>query len=285
MSDDPTSPAATPSGMAAQDPGTAEREPSPVGADDGTEPPGLSLTGERTLPDIPDENYWFQRHVAAYRHVAARVHGTVVDAGCGEGYGLRILRDAGARGVIGVDGDEATVEHARARYASESIEVVEADLADLPLVVDTMDATVSLQVIEHIREVPDFLAELARITRPGGTIAISTPNRLTFTPGSTTPTNPFHVREYTADELRATMEEAGISVDLVEGLHHGPTLAADLAAQLGDDGSGRLAALLADPEGWSDDLRRIVHAITPDSFRITPDDVDASLDLLAWGRV
>lgn len=264
MSDDPTSP------------------PDPA-------PPGLSLTGERTLPDIPDENYWFQRHVAAYRHVAGRVSGTVVDAGCGEGYGLRILHDAGARGVIGVDGDEATVLHARARYGGESIEVVEADLTDLPLVVDTMDAAISLQVIEHIHDVPEFLAELARITRPGGAIAISTPNRLTFTPGSTIPTNPFHVREYTADELRAAMEDAGIRVTLVEGVHHGATLAAALDAHLGRDGGaeggGRLAAALADPDGWSDDLRRIVHAITPDDFTIATDDLDASLDLVAWGRV
>ena len=58
--------------------------------------PSLVLTGERTLPGIPDENYWFQRHVVAYRLAAAAAGGRVVlDAGCGEGYGLAMLADGG----------------------------------------------------------------------------------------------------------------------------------------------------------------------------------------------
>src|SRR5919108_4254204 len=55
------------------------------------QPPGvppLELTGERTLPDVPEENYWFRRHLAVYRWVAGRVAGRdVVDMACGEGYG------------------------------------------------------------------------------------------------------------------------------------------------------------------------------------------------------
>ena len=55
------------------------------------QPPGvppLHLTGERTLPDVPEENYWFRRHLAVYEWIAARAHGRrVVDLACGEGYG------------------------------------------------------------------------------------------------------------------------------------------------------------------------------------------------------
>ena len=39
------------------------------------QPPGvppLSLTGERTLPDVPEENYWFRRHLVVYEWIAAR---------------------------------------------------------------------------------------------------------------------------------------------------------------------------------------------------------------------
>lgn len=243
--------------------------------------PPLPVTGERTSPGIPDENYWFQRHVAAYRHVAARVSGTIVDAGCGEGYGLQILRAAGARGVIGVDCDEETVHHARAAYAGETIEVVEADLTDLPLVVDTMDAVVSLQVIEHLTDVVTVLEEIVRITRPGGWVAISTPNRLTFSPGTTTPTNPFHVREFSAPELHDVMEWAGIEITSLEGVHHGPDLTERLAPHL----QGRAVTSLADSTLWSEDLRRVVHGVCADDFVIDDHDIDASLDLLAWGRV
>ena len=55
------------------------------------QPPGvppLQLTGERTLPDVPEENYWFRRHLVVYRWIASRVGGRrVVDLACGEGYG------------------------------------------------------------------------------------------------------------------------------------------------------------------------------------------------------
>ena len=57
---------------------------------DGVAP--LHLTGERTLPDVPEENYWFQRHLVVYRWIADRVHGRrVVDLACGEGYGSEVL--------------------------------------------------------------------------------------------------------------------------------------------------------------------------------------------------
>ena len=37
--------------------------------------PPLELTGERTLPDVPAENYWFRRHLAVYEWVAERCAG------------------------------------------------------------------------------------------------------------------------------------------------------------------------------------------------------------------
>ena len=61
--------------------------------------PPLSLTGERTLPDVPEENYWYQRHLVVYEWIAARTHGRrIVDLACGEGYGSGVL---GAHGGVG----------------------------------------------------------------------------------------------------------------------------------------------------------------------------------------
>ena len=66
------------------------------------QPPGvppLSLTGERTLPDVPEENYWFRRHLVVYEWIAARAHGRrVVDLACGEGYGSAVLARTAAVG-------------------------------------------------------------------------------------------------------------------------------------------------------------------------------------------
>ncbi|MCA1782094.1 MAG: class I SAM-dependent methyltransferase [Intrasporangiaceae bacterium] len=255
-------------------------------------PSDLLLTGERTLPGIPDERYWFQRHVVAYqlaaRHVSALVADgtsiTVLDAGCGEGYGLAMLADAGATRAVGVDLEVPVIDHVRATYTDGDprIEAVRADLTSLPLPTGGVDAVVSFQVIEHLQDIPGYLAELVRVTRPGGQVWIATPNRLTFTPGSDVPVNPFHIREFTARELPTELEAAGLVVDELLGVHHGPRLAA-FAREHGRPITDCLTA--TPPEHWDDALRRAVHATEPSDFVLTAEDLDASLDLLAITRV
>src|ERR1700761_1385339 len=83
------------------------------------QPPGvppLELTGERTLPDVPDENYWYRRHLAVYEWIATRVAGSrVADLACGEGYGSAVLAGKASE-VVGVDANPEAHEHARLRY-------------------------------------------------------------------------------------------------------------------------------------------------------------------------
>src|SRR5918998_720879 len=80
--------------------------------------PPLPLTGERTLPDVPEENYWFRRHLAVYEWIAERVSGQrVVDLACGEGYGAAVLARTAAS-VVGVDANPGAFEHARLKYTA-----------------------------------------------------------------------------------------------------------------------------------------------------------------------
>ena len=79
---------------------------------DDTDPDQPILTGERTYPGIPEENYWFQRHVIAYDFVARYVQAArVLDAGCGEGYGTARLASVAAE-VTGVDLEEPVIRRA-----------------------------------------------------------------------------------------------------------------------------------------------------------------------------
>ncbi|MDX1511603.1 MAG: class I SAM-dependent methyltransferase [Nitriliruptorales bacterium] len=249
-------------------------------------PAALLLTGERTLPGIADERYWFERHVVAYD--LAREHvgpgSVVLDAGCGEGYGLPMLADAGASRVIGVDLDGQVIAHVAATYASgdKRIEAVAAELMDMPLADGEVDLAVSFQVIEHLHDIPGYLHSLRRVTRAGGHVLIATPNRLTFTPGSDTPVNPFHTREFTADELRAELEAAGLDVVTVLGIFHGDVL------RQADEALGRsLMHVLGagPPETWPDWVRQLVHRTTAAWFEVGTDDLDAALDLVAVATV
>jgi SAM-dependent methyltransferase len=254
-----------------------------------TRPPaGLVLTGERTLPGIPDETYWYERHVVAYELATELVRGlgapVVLDAGCGEGYGLRMLADAGAARVVGVDLEVPVVDHILATYtaADPRIEAHVAELMDLPLEDGEVDLTVSFQVIEHLHDIPGYLRSLRRVTAPGGTVVIATPNRLTFTPGSDVPVNPFHTREFTAAELRDELTDAGFEVSELLGVHHGDEL-----RRVEDEAGQPFSDLLTAgaPDSWPSWLREVVHRVEASWFEVRPDDLDASLDLVAICRV
>src|ERR1700743_1731739 len=83
--------------------------------------PPLHLTGERALPDVPEENYWLQRHLVVYRWIAERDHGRrVVDLACGEGYGSAELGRTAAS-VVGVDANPEGFAHAPPKYTGATV--------------------------------------------------------------------------------------------------------------------------------------------------------------------
>ncbi|HEY9418087.1 MAG TPA: class I SAM-dependent methyltransferase [Pseudonocardia sp.] len=243
---------------------------------------GLPLTGERTVPGIDEENYWFRRHEVAYRHLLPHCREAIVlEAGCGEGYGADLVASV-ARRVVGLDCDARTVAHLADRYPSFS--GVRADLAALPLASGSVDVVVNLQVIEHLSDQPLFLAGCARVLRPGGLLLISTPNRITFSPGRDTPLNPFHTRELAADELTELLVEAGFSIEEMLGLHHGPVLRALDAAHGGSIVDAQVAVAVGG-QAWPDRLRADVASVSAADFDIHPRRVDDSLDLIAVARL
>jgi SAM-dependent methyltransferase len=241
---------------------------------------GLPLTGERTVPGVSHENYWFRRHEVVYRALAPECADAVVlDAGVGEGYGAALLARA-ARRVVGLELDPAVAAHVSGRYPA--VPTVRADLQAFPIGDGVVDAVVNLQVIEHLRDQPGFVAECARVLRPGGRLHCATPNRLTFSPGAgpdDRPLNPFHTRELTAAELAALVADAGLVVESLEGLHHGPGLR-DLDARHGGSVIDAQIALALSGQAWPDQLAADVAGVTADDFVLRGDDLDASLDLL-----
>ena len=229
-----------------------------------------SLTGERTAPGIASENYWFRRHVAAYRLAAAHVEGTVVDAGCGEGYGAAILA-RGVKRVVGLDLDGPTLTRARTRYPVAHF--VRGDLSHPPL--GRVDGIVCLQVLEHLPDADAFLRRCARILHPDGTLVLSTPNRLTF-PARI---NPFHVHEFDPGELASLLGHRFSEVRLA-GVAHGARLRW-LDRMLGEPVQHRLVRTPypALPI-W---IRAVLRTVTARGFELTRD-FDRALDLFAVCR-
>jgi SAM-dependent methyltransferase len=239
--------------------------------------PPLSLTGERTLPDVPEENYWYRRHLVVYEWIAARVAGLdVVDMACGEGYGTEVLARRAAR-VTGVDANPEAHEHARLKYARPGVQFVR-DLVESYS--EPCDAVVFLQTIEHVRNPREVLARFREMLRPGGVAYVTTPNLLTLAPaGAEKSDNPWHVKEYRADEFRELCESVFDRVELL-GLFHSRKL--------------RAHELAIDRLGW-DSLHprlgitklfydRFTPAISQRDFTLRPRPLDRALDFLATLR-
>jgi SAM-dependent methyltransferase len=244
-------------------------------------PDVLVLTGERTVPGLDAENYWFRRHEVVYQRVGGDCAGRdVLEAGCGEGYGADLIAGV-ARRVIGLDYDEQTVAHVRARYPR--VEVRLGNLAALPLPDASVDVVVNFQVIEHLWDQPQFVAECARVLRPSGLLMMSTPNRITFSPGRDTPINPFHTRELDAAELTELLVGGGFNVPSMSGVFHGARLTALDAKHSGSIIDAQIRRALADAP-WPDDLLADVASVCVDDFEIVAADqrdIDDSLDLVA----
>lgn len=240
------------------------------------QPPGvppLPLTGERTLPDVPEENYWYRRHLAVYEWIAARVGGLrVVDMACGEGYGSDLLATSAAS-VVGVDANPEAHEHARLRYGRDNLRF-ERDLVES--FAEPCDAVVFLQTIEHVQDAGVILDHFRSMLADAGVAYVSTPNLLTLAPpGAEKSDNPWHLREYRAEEFRALCEAHFARVELF-GLFHARKLRAhELALKLGWDS---LHKRLGITKPFYD---RFTPAISSSDFSLKGDNLDGALDFVA----
>jgi 2-polyprenyl-3-methyl-5-hydroxy-6-metoxy-1,4-benzoquinol methylase len=232
--------------------------------------PPLELTGERTLPDVPAESYWFQRHLVVYRWIAERCAGLdVVDMACGEGYGTDVLASRAAR-VTGVDANPEAHEHARAKYTRPGVRF-ERDLIDR--YTQSCDVVVFLQTIEHLE---DPAAALDHFRGMADTVYVSTPNVLTLAPeGAERSGNPWHVHEYRAEEFERLCRQHFEEVQIL-GLFHARKLRAhELALKAGWDD---LHPKLGITERFYD---RFTPAISCGDFALREGPLDRALDFIA----
>jgi SAM-dependent methyltransferase len=235
--------------------------------------PPLPLTGERTLPDVPEENYWFRRHLVVYEWISARVKGLrAVDMACGEGYGSDVLARSAAS-VVGVDANPQAHEHARLRYPRPNLRF-ERDLVES--FSEPCDAVVFLQTIEHVQDPDAILEHFKSMLAPGGVAYVSTPNLLTLAPpGAEKSDNPWHVKEYRAAEFQALCEPHFARVEML-GLFHARKLRVhELAIKLGWDPVHKRLHLT---KPFYD---RFTPAIAASDFSLRQGNLDRALDFLA----
>ena len=105
--------------------------------------------------------------------------------------------------MTGVDANPEAHEHARLKYTRPGVSFVRDLVQDYA---EPCDAVVFLQTIEHVENPAGVLRHFRDLLRPGGTAYVSTPNLLTLAPpGAAKSDNPWHLKEYRAEEFRAAL--------------------------------------------------------------------------------
>lgn len=141
--------------------------------------------------------------VAAYQAFGRRCVGqSVIEVGCGLGMGTKLLTDAGAR-VTATDYEETCLRYAREHFGC-AVDYRQCSATALPFADQAFDFVTCVDVIEHIADYDQALAEMRRVTRQA--VLFATPNRL---PENTnpdgTPRNYWHQFEWTPEEMRAAL--------------------------------------------------------------------------------
>jgi 2-polyprenyl-3-methyl-5-hydroxy-6-metoxy-1,4-benzoquinol methylase len=141
-------------------------------------------------------------HEAFYHWVVPQVRGMLVlDAGCGEGYGVNILGKT-ASTAIGIDIKEELIIHAKKRYLSENLDFFIMDCEKFAIERASFDAVVCNEMLEHLRNYKDFLSDVSQSLKTGGVFFCATTNaELSFEKPDGSPMNRNHFQEFTVKQL------------------------------------------------------------------------------------
>ena len=165
----------------------------------------LAYSGERVIPaTAPFHAYWM--HARRYGFAAERCCGKrVLDAGCGSGYGTRILGREAA-GCLGVDIDPEAIRLADSLFSTPGVSFAVADVTRMETLTDaSFDRVVALEIMEHLPHdsIPAFMNAVRRVLRPDGAFVVSVANRA----HRNREENPFHLSEMTFGAFKELFEE------------------------------------------------------------------------------
>jgi SAM-dependent methyltransferase len=142
-------------------------------------------------------------HLERYTFASQFVKGKIVaELGCGSGYGSQLLAKAGAKKVNAIDIDKDTIAYARKNFPHKNIVYKIAHAENTKQPAHQFDIVISFETIEHLEHPEKLIKEARRLLKNHGLFILSTPNRQTSFED-----NPFHLKEFTLQELDGLLSE------------------------------------------------------------------------------
>jgi SAM-dependent methyltransferase len=162
--------------------------------------------------------------IQLYHHVATQTDlrgKNVLEVSCGHGGGASYLaRTLRPKSYTGLDLNPAGIRFCRTRHQVEGLDFVEGDAENLPFAADTFDAVINVEASHCYPNFPRFVAEAARVLRPGGHLLYADfrfNDRLTDWAG-VFPAKPLRIlrqRNINAEVLRGMNRNSSRSMDLI----------------------------------------------------------------------
>ena len=180
---------------------------------------GLVFTGERIVPqaDNCEPNFasrMYQEHIARYLFAAQICEGkSVIDIGCGVGYGSQRLAELGAESVHAFDLSTEAIRHARIHYSHPNIQFETAN-AEQFSTDRQFDIAVCFELIEHVAHPRKVLENIRKALKEDGILVMSTPRALEQK------RTHFHEHEFTLDEYQSLLADYFPAIEIyVENNH------------------------------------------------------------------
>lgn len=197
--------------------GANDSVPAPATANPGLCPVDSMALG---LHDAVLSGWYLNASNELFKGVSISAEDVVVDVGCGDGGALNFCAARGAH-LIGVDIDPGVISHVQQRLegsAARKMEFMLIESPTLPVADATATRVICTEVLEHVDDPAQVMAELARIGKPGARYLLSVPDALQenlqkqVAPGSYFQ-KPNHVRIISRDEFEALVRNAGLVVE------------------------------------------------------------------------
>lgn len=176
------------------------------------------ITAERTSSTLRSDTVVRQRQLAAYYKAQDYIRGkSVMEIGCGEGFGTEVLAEE-AEEILAIDYSQKAVNAARNRLPSSEVNFRIEKAPPVKAPDGRFDAVVMFQMIEHLQNPEPLLKEVRRVLKSGGTLLVSTVNK-----EESLSENPFHLHEFDGAELEAVLGQYFARVEIFglfgDGIH------------------------------------------------------------------
>jgi ubiquinone/menaquinone biosynthesis C-methylase UbiE len=165
---------------------------------------------------VESSGRWWGEHVHRYNEATRLINpgDFVLDIACGTGFGTNIIAQKTNGKVIGGDIAPEAIEESSNRWKKDNLEFKVLDGTKLEFPDGYFDKIVSFETIEHTGKYREMAAEFARVLKPTGLLILSTPNREVSSPDGVI-INPYHVQEFTCDELKEILGASFSRVELM----------------------------------------------------------------------